>query len=380
MPANVTNEYALAERKYTEAKTDEERLAALQEMLRTAPKHKGSENLIAEITKKMKKVKERMEKKEEQKKKTTVKGIAVKKEGIGQIALIGFPNSGKSTVLKALTNVDIEIASYPFTTKEPKPAMMPFKGALIQLVEIPAIIEGSAEGKASGTEFLSVVRNADAIALILDSINLMHQFNVLQSELRKAGIILNKKRPAISVQKSKFHGITIAGEKFLKFPVDLLKTFLKSKGFHNASVLIEEPVSLEDFELILDSKVVFKKALAIVVDKHSLLQEDEFNKLKTKMQAFIFSFSLESLDEIKNALFDLLDLILVYTKKPGQPKAKKPLALKKGATIVDAAEAIHKEFKEKLKYAKLWGSARFQGQKVSKEYELQDQDVLEIYV
>jgi len=378
MPANVTNEYAAAERKYTEAKTDEEKLAALQEMLRLAPKHKGSENLIAEITKKMRKIREKIEKREQKKKVT--KSFAIKKEGIGQISFIGFPNSGKSTVIKALTNTDIEIAPYPFTTKEPKPAMMPFNGALIQLVEIPAIIEGSSEGKASGTQFLSIARNSDAIALVLDSINLMHQFNVLVQELKNAGIILNKKRPAIFFEKSLSSGITIQGEKFLKISVNELKAYLKSKGLHNISVLIEEPAGIQEFEEALNSRIVYKKAIAIIVNKSNFLDKEELNKLSAKIDCFLFGFEKEILEKLALKLFDLLDLVLVFTKKPGQPKAEKPLALKKGSTIEDAAELIHKEFKEKLKYAKLWGSAKFQGQKVSKEYELQNNDVIEIYV
>ncbi|KHO54296.1 MAG: hypothetical protein QT12_C0033G0007 [archaeon GW2011_AR21] len=172
MSTNVSIEFEKARKKHQDARTDLERLQALLEMKSACPSHKGGENLKADILKRISRLKADIEKQKTQKaKKGSGASIAVKKEGAGQIVLVGMPNSGKSTLLKALTGVEVQIAPFEFTTIKPEKGMMKFEQVQVQLVELPAIIQGSSEGKANGTQVISLARNADAVCLVLNSNN-----------------------------------------------------------------------------------------------------------------------------------------------------------------------------------------------------------------
>lgn len=379
MVVNAGPEYFAAEQKYLNAKTNEEKLKCLNEMLRTAPKHKCSEHMLAEITGKIKKIKDAIEKAEEQRKRTAAgRSISVKKEGIGQIVLVGLPNAGKSTLLKALTNADVAIESHPFTTKKPVIGMIDFKKANIQLVEIPAIVKGSSAGKAQGKELLSIVRTTDAIVMVLDSMNALEEFNILKSEFENSSIVLNRRKPKAKVEKSEFKGITISGSKFLKISMEQLKQFLKGHSIHHASIILEENVGLMELEEVLNNKLVYKRAIAVLVEKYEPLRAEMERELNKQIPIIkVKALNADAINKLKEKFYELLEVILVYTKKPGEEIAEKPLALKKGAIIEDAAKAIHKDF-ARLKYAKVWGSTKYGGQRVMKDYKLQDGDIIEI--
>ncbi|MFH1697212.1 MAG: GTPase [Candidatus Diapherotrites archaeon] len=354
MPSNVSFEYTKAQGKYEQASTNSEKLAALQEMRSTAPKHKGAEKLRAEISGKLARLKRDMEKQREQAKKTSGgKSLNVRKEGAGQVVLVGMPNSGKSTLLNALTGLDVEVEDYPFTTKKPEIGMMNYHGADVQLVEVPAIIRGSSSGKANGTQLLSVIRNADAVVLVVRSKN---EEKTLLNELSKADIILNRKKPAIEVKQAKFPGITIAGKQHLKIKEAELIGFLKSAGIHSASVILGERTTINKIAEVLDTRIVYRHALTV----------NMFEGIDAEM--------------LKEKIFALLGRVIVFTKKPGQEAVKdKPLVLPKGSTVEDVAKNLHKDFTRKLKYVRVWGATKFAGQRVSRTYVLNDGDIIEIY-
>ncbi len=296
MPANVSYEYEKAVEEYHQANSAEAKLAALLKMQSTAPAHKGGENLRRDISKKIAALKREMEKKKKQaKKKGQREGLGIKKEGIGQVALMGMPNSGKSTLLNLLTGVKTKVAPYPFTTKKPAIGMMDYFGGKVQLVELPGIVEGSSAGKASGPEILSIARNADALVVVAKN---RKNREVVERELASSGISLNKRRPPMA----------------------------------------------------------YKKAISV-----NAFQEQDLEKLREK-------------------IFQLLDKILVYTKKPGtKADLKEPLGLPLHSTVKDAARHLHKDFEKNLRFARIWGSGRFPGQRVSKDYELKNRDLLEIF-
>ncbi len=378
MPANAGFEFERARMKYEQANSLEAKLVALLEMQSFAPRHKGGENLRAELSKKIANLRREMEKQKEQ---MTKKGSGisynVKKEGAGQIVVIGLPNSGKSTLLKALTGVEVEIAAHEFTTTKPEIGSMNFKGAHVQLVEVPAIIEGSAEGKANGTQFLSIIRNADAVIVVLDAENAESEFQTIKNELAKAKIRLNEKKPKIKIEQSEYKGISIAGKKFLKMPIDKLEQLLKSLGYHKASVVLNEELKSADKILqAIDEGIVYKRAIAILNAK---------NETTVKKPDFAAGFNCtvfenSKVEELKQKIFMLLEKVIVYTKKPGQPADfNEPLVLKKGTAVENVAGMLHKDFAKNLKYVKVWGSSKFEGQRVSKNYKLQDFDTIEIY-
>ncbi len=305
MPANLPPEYLKVEEEYRRARTLEEKLRLTEELIRLAPKHKGTEKLLKMLKQRVKKLRQEMESKKLKKTGAAI-SFAIRKEGAGQVVLLGLPNSGKSTLLARLTSAKPKIEEHPFTTVRPIPGMMNYEDVRIQLVEAPAIIEGSAEGKGFGLAPLSLARTADAVLLVVEAPDASRQLSVLLGELKKAGVDLDLERTAVVLTKCG------------NFPAES---------------------SFSDFK--------------------------------------VFRWDDPSLPK---HIFQLLNVIRVYTKKPGESPVDKPMILPKGSTVLDAAERIHREFAEKLSFARVWGSSRFPGQRVSKDYVLADGDIVEFHL
>lgn len=166
MPINAGHEYAEAQTKLDNAKTLEEKLAALEEMLRTSPNHKGSEALRSDIKNKIAKIKA-LQKKSAKKTGSRPK-FAIKKEGAATIVIVGTTNSGKSTLLARLTNAKPEIASYPFTTRKPEQGILDYHGVKLQLIEIPAIVQDFAKTE-DGPALLGIIKSSELIILLFNN-------------------------------------------------------------------------------------------------------------------------------------------------------------------------------------------------------------------
>jgi len=233
---------------------------------------------------------------------------------------------------------------------------MPYEGGLIQLVELPAIVQGSAKGKAQGKEIISLARNSDAIIILGNK----EQQEIVKKELEESKIYLNKKRPPIKVTASSFRGIQLSGKEFLCFPVEQLNGYLKNIGFSNSSVIISEKInSIEEVSEALNTSIVYKPCIFLNV----------------------FELTPHKMADLKDQVFLMLNKILVYTKKPGvEVELKDPLALPRGASLEDLAYHLHKDFAKKLKFAKVWGSTKFPGQRVGPEYILKHKDIVEINI
>ena len=358
MATNVSVEFAAAQCKYDAATTDEAKLAALIEMKSTAPSHKGCESLRAEINKKIAIIKSKVERANSSPtKKGSAPSMYVKKDGIGQIVIVGMPNTGKSWLLNKLVGKKLtEEADYEFTTYEPVPGMAPYEGGSLQMVELPAIVQGSSEGRSQGKEIISLARNADGIIIL----GTKEQRDIVANELKESKIFLNRLRPPIEVKVSSFKGIQISGKEYLGFSEEKLIEYLKNTGFASSSVIITGKIdSIDNVIEALDMSIVYKKALFLDVR----------------------NVTDSLLPELKDYIFSTLDKVLVYTKKPGKDvELVDPMALPKGATLGDLAEHLHKDFAKKLKFAKVWGSTKFPGQRVGPEFELKNKDVVEISI
>ena len=387
MPTNVGAEYLAAEEKYLKAKDKKEKIKWLKEMIKHAPKHKGTEKLLAQLKKTLNKLEEELEK--EKIKKAGKKDLfSVEKEGEALVSIIGLPNSGKSLLLSKLTNSKPLIADYPFSTTKPEIGMLDFEGSLIQLVDLPPITENAAEERG---ELFGVINNSDLILILIDlTENVEEQFKLIIKEFKKAKILLGKEKPLIKIKKVERGGLEIVGVE--KEELEKAKEILRKHKINNGIVNIKKG-TLKDLELVLEN---YKFIKAIIVANKGDLPNSliNFNKLKKLVDEFnekekvklklipISALKEKNLDLLKKEIWEELGLIRVFTKDPKRKNPDfPPITLKKGATVEELVKKIHKEFLKKFKYAKVYGkSVKFKGQTVGLKHVLEDKDIVEVYL
>lgn len=334
MPANLTPQYKEAEDRFRNASSDEERLVCLEEMMRTIPKHKGTEKMRADIKTRMAKIRAKLASGKTGKSggaKRTSAMDYIEKHGAAQIMLLGPPNSGKSSLVKAVTNSEPEIAEYPFTTRTPSPAMMEFETVQFQLIDMPPITRDTYDGWMS-----NLIRNAELWVLIVDvsADDLLDSLDESISVLEEAGLVLAGDKIPEEYENSPFCKKTLlVGNKI---------------GEENAP---------DNFEIL---KEFYGKRFPIL--GISILRN-------------------RNVDQFKRRIFELLEIIRVYTKTPGKDvDYSDPIILPINATVEQAAETIHKDFAQKLQFAKVWGEGKFDGQKVTKSFVLSDKDIIEFHI
>ena len=373
MPTNVTPEYAAAERRYQQAKSIQEKIAALEEMLRTVPKHKGTENLRQELKSRLAKLKRELERRKKQQK-AAASTETIKKESPALIVAIGFPNSGKSTVINQLTGAKLQVAEYPFTTSTPAVATLNIKGAKLQLVELPGFILNAQE---SNTQLFAISRIADLALLITDPFSPLEE---LIKAFDTANIKLNQEKPDIKIKKNMLGGIDIIGfENIINAKKE--QVIAAAREFYtNAVIEIKSKCTIELFKSALDPSTKFLPAI-IILTRTDLATQEQIDAFRERFQHFEIIPSTEK-EKIITAIWKKLKLIKIYTKEPGKkPKLDEPICLKKGSTVKDAAEQIHKDFIKKFRFARIWGrAAKFPGAKVGLSHKLQDEDIIEFHV
>lgn len=376
LPAEAKAKFA----KYMEAKTPEEKLRALEEFLSAVPKHKGTENLVRWIRKRMAELREEIEEKK-QKKSGGGLSFFVEKEGAAQLVLLGFTKSGKSALLRFLTGAKAEVSDVPYTTKFPVVGMMQYEDIQFQIVEAPSIIP---EGGGWNTKVVGLAKNSDGIIIVLDaSRDCKSDFKHIVEFLNDNGISIEKPRGFVEIEKSHAGGIRIVNYgRFLGTEEDVVK-LLNSYRIYNAMVRIYGEADLDDVEKAIFEKVVYKPALVLLnkidlVNDANSLCNDFLKELKLPAIAVSVIKGFKK-DVIGDAIFRLVDIIRIYTKPPNGEPSSKPLVLRKGATVLDVAKAIHKDFVKKFAYARVWGtSVKYPGQRVGLDHILHDKDVVEI--
>jgi small GTP-binding protein len=245
--------------------------------------------------------------------------LQVRREGAAQIAFVGPPNAGKSSLLQALSQIQIKTGDYAFTTLRPVPALTRIGGVLVQLVEIPGLIDGAHEDRGGGRALLGVLRNSDAIVYCHPAGEPLAPLDVVRREVRAAGI----EKPAILV-------LTKADE---LSPEELRRARDNVRG---------------------ESTGAFQAVVAV-----SVLDD-------------------ESLDRLREAIWALTGLVRVFPRRDGNVEAE-PYALPAGATVADMADRVHHEVGRACRGARVWGpSARFDGQRVGRGHVLADGDVIEV--
>jgi ribosome-interacting GTPase 1 len=327
MPANLPPQYKEAEDRYRQARTNEEKILALEEMLAIVPHHKGTDKLIAQLRKRLSQHKE--EAKHRPSTSRQIDPFVVKKEGAAQVLLVGLPNGGKSQILASLTNASPMIADYPFSTRLPLPGMMKFENIQIQIVDTPPLMDEYAE---SG--LFNLIRHAEALAIVLDlTEDCRTQIELLLEELNRRGIRILKKGEGRRTEG----GLSYKRAVFVGNKADL----------HLAQAHCRK--LLEEFSEIYP--------VLCISAKENL-----------------------HLEELKKDIFGILDAVRVYTKAPGKSAdLQDPVILPHGSIILNFAAQIHKDFAQKLKFARIWNKEKYNGQMVQRDYVLKDGDIIELH-
>jgi len=334
MPANLTPDYLAAEERYKKAASPEEKLEALEAMLSTIPKHKGTEKLQADIKSKLAKQRKQMETKGAGGPARHKEMYTISREGAGRIVLVGAPNTGKSRLFVALTAAPSEVADYPFTTRKPCPGMMPFEDITIQLIDAPAV----------STQYMEswvpqIIRHADVALLVVDvsSMDPVRQIRepVAILEERKVRLV-----PCTESRVGDESGVSIA-----QIPTILAVSFMDVDGAREMLELLASEAA-PPFDV-----------------------------------AAVSAASGEGLDGLRRLIFDGLRIDRVFSKQPGKKPSPAPFVLAKGSTVIDFAEKVHRDFVERFEFARVWrrGDEK-EGIRVSKDFVLVDGDTVELHV
>jgi len=325
MPANLTPEYFKAEKWFRSATSNDEKIRALEQMLRVIPKHKGTDHMRADLRKKLSRLKEVGTQKKGGK---HVDIFHVPRSGAGQIVLLGAPNCGKSSIVAGLTNAKVNVADFPFATNVPAPGMVQFEDIQIELVDMPPI---TAEYSAPGQ--VGTYRNCDLIAIVID----------LSGDVDEQMLIC--------------------------------LDFLESR-----SLLVDNETPARDSQ----GNVLGKKAFCICT-KSDIAQAGALENLK-KSCTYPFEFVEVSavtdggLEGLPEKLFKLLGIIRIYSKPPGKPAdMTDPFTLPVGSTVMDLATTVHRQLAEKLRFARIWGTGVYDGQNTQRNHVLNDKDIIELH-
>jgi len=327
VPANLPPQYFEAEKRFRAARDVDDKIAALQEMLGIMPHHKGTDKLQADLRSRIAKLTQEAERKRATARRT---GFYIRREGAGQVILVGLPNSGKSQLLASLTDASPEVALYPYTTKAAMPGMMRFEDIQIQLVDTPPLGQKGVRPMIS-----SLLRAADLLAIVVDlGADPLTEAEEAITELRECRIV-----PPTMPLDEQFSG-----------------------GIYRPPVII------------IGNKSDLGGALR------------NLRALRERYESFFSVLGVsategEGLDELPDHLFRALNIMRVYTKARGQKAdMSEPVILPVASTVGEAAAEIHKDFKRSLKHAVVWGSARYQAQTVGRKHVLEDGDVVEFRV
>lgn len=324
MPANLPPQYFEAEKIFRTAKIPTEKIAALEEMLAIMPKHKGTDHLRAELRSRIAKLTQLATKKSGGQRVSMI----IEREGAGQVAIVGLPNAGKSQLVASITNASPAVAGYAFTTYAASPGMMEFENIKIQLIDTPPLVPQAIEWWLP-----PILRRADALLVMVD---------------------LSEK------------------------PLDQMAEIISQ--LENMRIGIGEAKS--------DPEAVLSRKTAIItgnkLDKDGAGQN--YDRLRARYGEHLPMTAVSAvkdtgLEELRRRIYEILDIIRVYTKAPGEkPDFADPIILGTGDTMAEAAESVHKDFRARLKYARVWGSGKHDGIMVKRDHVLEDGDVIELHM
>ncbi len=328
MPTNLPPRYFEVEERYRAAKANDEKIALLEELISTVPKHKGTEKLRGDLRRRLSKLKAAAQTRRSTSRQKSA--FHVDREGAGQVVFVGTANVGKSALLAALTNAAPEVAPHPFTTWTPTPGMMVSENVQIQLVDTPAINRDYIE-----PELIELFRRSDLVLVVIDlqadpiqeledSLALLASYNILS---------VSDEQNSEPTSPARIKPLFVAVNK------------------------VDDPSLDEEFEVLCE---LFGQDLPLIP---------------------VSAITGRNLAELKKALLEALDIIRVFAKPPGEePDFNAPFVLKRGSTVEEFAAKVHQDFFKSLKSARVWGQGVFDAQMVGRDHILQDGDVVELRI
>lgn len=315
--------------------------------------------------------------------KGAAEGYSVRKTGDGTVILIGFPSVGKSTLLNALTNSNSEVGSYAFTTLTVIPGLLKHNYAKIQILDVPGIVKGAASGKGRGKEVLACIRSADLVLVLLDALHPEH-LPVILKEIKDTNIRINETKPIVKLVKKAKGGISIGSTvKLTHIDHKTIRAILREFKMSNADVVIRSDITIDQFIDAIEGNKKYVPSITII-NKADLVPEDKLKLLQQKIKPdlSISAQKKEHIDELKELIFNKLDLMQVYLKEPGkEADTDVPLIIFRNATVKDLCNKLHKDFVSKFRFTRIWGkSAKFDGQKLMLKHRLKNKDIVEIHL
>ncbi|MFB6280770.1 MAG: OBG GTPase family GTP-binding protein [Haloferacaceae archaeon] len=363
----------------------EEEIEDLREEIAETPYNKATEEHIGRLKAKLAEKKEELEKR--QSSGGGGQGYAVEKTGDATVALVGFPSVGKSTLVNALTNADSEVGAYEFTTLDVNPGMLKYRGANIQLLDVPGLIEGAADGRGGGQAVLSVVRTADLVVFLLSAFEI-DQYERLRRELYENKIRLDTSPPDLHVTRTGRGGLQVTTADDVSLDEGTIENVLREHGYVNAEVTVRGDLTIDELvDGVMDNRVYLPSIVA--VNKADLIDEGYLPTVRENLRevgidpaeaVFISATEEKGLDALKERIWDELGLIRVYMDKPGRGvDREEPLVLRAGDTVGDALEKLGGPLDERFRFARVTGpSAKHDEQQVGRDHELADEDVLRV--
>ena len=355
-----------------------ERIKEIEDEIRRTQINKATNHHVGLLRAKIARLKQEQEEKAGRSSKSTG-GYSVRRSGDSTVSIIGLPSVGKSTLLNNLTGADSKIGAFDFTTLDVVPGMMTYKGAKIQILDLPGIIKGAASGKGFGKKVLSVARTSNLVIMVVDVFK-PDQTGLLRNELAQIGIRLDQKPPNITVDKKGSGGIQITNLVPESISNSLIGGIMRINKIHHARVFIPEPITTEQFiDVILGNRVYVNSVT--ILNKVDLVDKKTLDDIKSKIRTNFIPISADkdkNLENLKDAIYQQLDLIRIYLRpKGGEADYEEPLIVPRDSSIFEICAKIHRDVQKNFRYAYVWGnSAKFKGQKVGKKHIVEDEDVV----
>ena len=367
--------------------TIDEQIKSLEEEISKTKYNKATQGHIGILKAKIAALREKKEKAQAHAKSSGGgPGFEVKKSGDASVALVGFPSVGKSSLICQLTDVESEAGNFAFTTLTCIPGVLHHRGATIQILDLPGLIKGAAEGKGRGREILNVIRSCDMVLYVVDPFQDSH-FNILDMELWKSGMRLNQAKPQVFITRTDRGGIVVRSTlEQTNLSDEEIQSIIRSFGMVSANVTLRTDVTDDHIVDTLAGNRIYSEAV-VVLNKVDLASEKDLQKAKSMLPEGwpvlpVSAKTGQGIDEMKDFIFDNLNFMSIYLKPQGQEADLiEPLIVKNTSTVRDVCVKLHRDFERKFRYARVKGpSAKFDWQRVGLDHLLMDEDLLTIIV